>query len=99
MKIFGYSFLVLILPLIILVFLFTLVMFPKLRAKRKELRETILQRGRLLSKKEKTDLKATTITELETEMGTKDLRSANKELMSELKNGNLKDLFNPESKK
>ncbi len=90
---------VLILPLIILVVLLTLVMFPKLRAMRKELRETIQQRGRSLSKEERNDLKAKTIGELETEMGTKDVKTANKDLISELKNRNLKDLFKPEEKK
>ena len=56
-------------------------------------------KGRPLSKEEKSDFKTKAIREFQAEMGTEDLRTANKELMSELKNRDLKELFKPEEKK
>ena len=99
MKILGYSFLVLILPIIILIILLTIMMLPKMKAKRKEIRKKIMLKGRPLSKEEKSDLKTKAIREFEAEMGTEDLTTANKELMSELKNRDLKELFKTEGKK
>lgn len=74
-------------------------MLPKMKAKRKEIRKKIMLKGRPLSKEEKSDLKTKAIREFEAEMGTEDLTTANKELMSELKNRDLKELFKTEGKK
>lgn len=101
MKIVGYGFLALILPIIILIILLiillTILMQPKIRAIRKRARETILQKGEHLSAEEKCELKNKAIKEIEAaidaEMGTEDLKKARKELMDELKTRDIKDTF------
>jgi F0F1-type ATP synthase membrane subunit b/b' len=98
MKLLSYSFLALILPLVVIIILLVIVMLPKIRKFRKEYREKILREGRPLSKEEKLDFKNKAVKELEDEMGTEDLKKAGKALRSELMNRDLKDLFKPEGK-
>jgi len=95
MKIVGYSVLALIVPLIILIILLIIWMIPKIKANRREAREIIRREGRPLSDEDKRKLKNKFIKEVDTEMDTK----GQKELLSELKNGDLKDLFKQEQKK
>ncbi len=107
MKILGYSFLALTLPFVILIILlaifltiaFTIWMLPKIKAVRKEARQKKLYEGRPLSKEEQRDLKNKFAGEVKAKMGTEDLRKAREELISELKNRDLKVLFKPEGNK
>jgi hypothetical protein len=95
MKFLGYGFLTVILPFLILIILLIIWVLPKIKANRKEARELILREGRTLSDEDKRKLKNKFIKEVEAEMDT----AGQRELLSELVKGDLKDLFKKEIKK
>jgi hypothetical protein len=93
MKFFGYSVFLIILPLVILVIAIgiavTMLMWPKIKETRKQIRDIVIRERRPLSEKEKENIKSNFLKDSEALTDTK----GQKELLSELKNGDIKDLF------
>jgi hypothetical protein len=99
MKFLGYSGFLFILPLIILVMAtciaVTILMWPKIKEIRKNIRDVVIRERRPLSQKEKENIKRNFIKDTEALTDTK----GQKELLSELKNEDIKDLFRQEQKR
>ena len=72
----------------------TILIWPKIKAYRKQIRDIVIQERRPLSQEEKRNIENKIKKDVEAEIDTE----GQKELMSELIHGDLKDLFKPGQK-